>query len=281
MNKYDKDYLGLVQRCIDEGVWIGNERTGKRCLTLPPVILEYDVENDPAPICTAVPSFPVSAWAEMVGYLRKYMWADEFERIGAKTWYVNANETKAWLENPLRMGENHIGFVYGAALYDNELEDVLNKLAKQIDDRGLMINFWKPERFHEASLRPCMYSHTFSIVDGYLHMVSNQRSCDIGSGLRFNSLQCYTMLKVFAQIAGLKAGKVTHVIVNPHIYEPHMDAFKELLSRKTTDQVVQIEVKEWVKRFSDITDEDFHAREYINVVGYDDKPEPLKFELIA
>lgn len=29
-----KQYLDLCQRIVDEGVWINNERTGKRCLTI-------------------------------------------------------------------------------------------------------------------------------------------------------------------------------------------------------------------------------------------------------
>ena len=36
-------YLELCRRIVDEGVWIENERTGKRCLTVINADLSYDV----------------------------------------------------------------------------------------------------------------------------------------------------------------------------------------------------------------------------------------------
>ncbi len=37
-----KEYLDLCQRIIDDGTWIENERTGKRCLTVINADLEYE-----------------------------------------------------------------------------------------------------------------------------------------------------------------------------------------------------------------------------------------------
>ena len=43
-----KQYLELCQRIVDEGTWIENERTGKRCLTVINADLTYDVDQHQA-----------------------------------------------------------------------------------------------------------------------------------------------------------------------------------------------------------------------------------------
>jgi thymidylate synthase len=196
MSDYEQQYLGLCKKILDEGVWVKNERTGRKCLTIPEHTLWYDGQDLP-PLLTTKRSFPVSAWAEMLGYLRRYEWADLFDKIGSVTWYCNANETKCWLENPNRLGNNHIGKVYGAALAEWELPQLFEKLMNHEDDRRLMINFWRTEKFEFGCLPPCMYKHSFTIIGETLHMCSESRSLDVGLGGNFNSLQCYLLLVFF------------------------------------------------------------------------------------
>ncbi len=47
-----RQYLDLCQRIIDEGVWVENKRTGKRCLTIINADLTYDVANNNMPLVT-------------------------------------------------------------------------------------------------------------------------------------------------------------------------------------------------------------------------------------
>lgn len=61
-----KQYLELCQRIIDEGVWVENKRTGKRCLTIINADLTYDVEHGVFPLVTTRKSFYKSAIAEML-----------------------------------------------------------------------------------------------------------------------------------------------------------------------------------------------------------------------
>jgi thymidylate synthase len=283
VSKYEKDYLAACQKVLDEGVWINNKRTGTKCLTIPKLTFTYDVSNDPLPVLTTKQSYPVSAWAEMVGYLRRYEWADLFDKIGSASWYVNSNETEAWVNNPARKGENHIGTAYGAALEEWELPELFSKLMAHEDDRGLMINFWRPAKFKTAALRPCLYSHLFTIIDGTLHLTSSQRSCDLACGKNFNALSLYIMLKVFAHITGLKAGKVVHEITNPHIYESHIEGIKEQLSRTPLPNNTTFKVNDWVRSFEDITERDNHARDYFTLTGYDRDTHlgKIPFDLVA
>ncbi|MFT5718464.1 MAG: thymidylate synthase [Oleiphilaceae bacterium] len=232
-----RQYLDLCHRIIEEGVWIENERTGKRCLTIINADLEYDVEAGEFPLVTTRKSYWKSAIAEMIGYLRGYHNAGDFRALGTKTWDANANENEAWLKNPNRKGEDDTGIIYGALARNffnpdggsvDLVRKVVDNLTKGIDDRCEIITFYHPAAFHLGCLRPCMYSHHFSILGGTLYLNSTQRSCDVPLGLNFNMVQCYFLLAVMSQITGLKAGKVFHKIVNAHIYEDQYELMRDV-----------------------------------------------------
>ncbi len=108
-----KQYLDLCQRIINDGVWVENKRTGKRCLTVINADLTYDVENNQFPIITTRKSFWKAAIAELLGYIRGYDNAADFRALGTKSWDANANENAAWLNNPARKGHDDMGRVYG------------------------------------------------------------------------------------------------------------------------------------------------------------------------
>ena len=86
-----KQYLNLCQRIIEEGTWVENERTGKRCLTVVNADLEYQVGTNQFPMITTRKSYWKAAIAEMIGYIRGYDNAADFRQLGTKTWDANAN----------------------------------------------------------------------------------------------------------------------------------------------------------------------------------------------
>ena len=104
-----KQYLELCNRIIDEGEWVENERTGKRCLTVINADLSYDVAGNQLPLVTTRKSYWKSAIAELLGYMRGYSSAADFRALGTKTWDANSNDNDAWLNNPYRKGEDDMG----------------------------------------------------------------------------------------------------------------------------------------------------------------------------
>ena len=198
-----KQYLDLCQRIVDEGVWVENERTGKRCLTVINADLVYDVGANEFPLVTTRKSYWKSAIAELLGYLRGYDNAAQFRAIGCNTWNANANENTAWLNNPYRKGEDDMGRVYGVQgrrwqnskgeTFD-QLRKIYDNLRNGIDDRGEILTFYNPGEFHMGCLRPCMHTHTFSLLGDELHLTSSQRSSDVPLGQNFNQIQTYVLL---------------------------------------------------------------------------------------
>ena len=64
----------------------------------------------------------------------------------------------------------------------DQLRKIVNNLSRGIDDRGKILTFFNPGEFDLGCLRPCMYTHTFSLVGDTLHLTSYQRSCDVPLG---------------------------------------------------------------------------------------------------
>ncbi len=235
-----EQYLNLGKRIVNEGIWIENERTNKKCLTVINADLTYDVDEGKFPLITTRKAYWKSAIAELLAYIRGYDNAADFRELGTKTWDANANENEAWLNNPNRKGTDDLGYIYGAVgrkypeLHADgtwtksldTLKKIVDDLSNGIDDRGEILSFWMPGSFDMGCLRPCMYEHHFSLLGDTLYLNSTQRSVDYCLGLTFNMPQVYVFLALMAQITGNKAGKAFHKLVNVHIYEDQYKLFK-------------------------------------------------------
>lgn len=270
-----KQYLELCQRIIDDGVWVKNKRTGKKCLTVIDASLEYDVENNQFPLITTRKSFWKTAIAELLGYLRGYDNAAQFRAIGCKTWDANANLTKAWLENPNRKGEDDMGRVYGVqgrrwakpdGGHIDQLQKLLNNLSKGIDDRGEILSFYNPGEFHLGCLRPCMHTHTFSLLNDDLYLTSYQRSCDVPLGLNFNQIQCFTLLALVGQITGNTPKKCFHKICNAHVYSDQLTMLRDVQLKREPYPLPQFHINPDIKTLKDI--ETWVTLDDFEVTGY-------------
>lgn len=270
-----KQYLKLCQRIIEQGTWIENERTAKRCLTVINADLEYDVENNQFPMITTRKSYYKSAIAEFLGYIRGYDNAADFRALGTKTWDANANLNTAWLNNKYRKDEDDMGRVYGVqgrawAKPDgttlDQLKKIVDNLKNGIDDRAEILTFYNPGEFDMGCLRPCMHTHTFSLLGDTLHLTSYQRSCDVPLGLNFNQVQVFTFLALMAQITGKKAGKAYHKIVNAHIYEDQLELMQNVQLKRSPYPSPQLKINPKIQSLEDletwVTMDDFEVVDY-------------------
>lgn len=274
-----KEYLELARRICEEGVWITNERTGKRCLTVINAELVYDVAGNQLPLITTRKSAWKPAIAELLGYLRGYDSAAEFRAIGTKTWDANANQNEAWLANPARKGKDDMGRVYGVQGRRwqqpgggtiDQLRKVVDNLSKGIDDRGEILTFYNPGEIHLGCLRPCMHTHTFSLLGDTLYLTSYQRSSDVPLGQNFNGVQAFTLLKLMAQITGKKPGLAYHKIVNAHIYEDQVQLMREVQLKREPHPLPQLHINPDIRTLEDI--ESWVTLDDFSVTGYQYHP---------
>lgn len=270
-----QQYLELCQRIVEQGVWVENERTGKRCKTVINADLTYQVADGQFPLITTRKSFWKGAIAEMLGYLRGYDNAADFRAIGCNTWNANANENQAWLNNAHRKGEDDMGRVYGVqgrawSKPDggsiDQFKKIVDNLSRGIDDRGEILSFYNPGEFHMGCLRPCMHTHNFSLLGDTLYLNSFQRSCDVPLGLNFNQVQVYFLLAIVAQITGHKPGVAYHKIVNAHIYEDQLDLMQSVQLKREPFPSPTLKINPDIKSLEDletwVTLDDFELEGY-------------------
>ena len=282
MKTGEQQYLEGLRRIYEEGHDIENKRTGQVCRTVINIDMEYDVGSGEFPLVTTRKSFYKSAIAELLGYLRGYNSAKQFRDIGCNTWNENANSNKEWLSNPHRKGEDDMGMVYGAVgrnwpKHDGTTIDLLSKvysnLKNGIDDRREVYTFFNPGLFELGCLRPCMHTHTFSLLGDTLYLTSYQASSDFPLGTVFNMVQVYTLLALMAQITGHKPGIAYHKNINCHVYKDQLALIPLQLSREPFSPPKLI-INENIKSLEDVltwvTTNDF------TVEGYQHHP-PIKY----
>lgn len=271
-----QQYLALCQRIVDEGTWVENKRTGKRCLAVINADMQYNVAANEFPLVTTRKSFWKAAIAELLGYLRGYDNAAQFREIGCNTWNANANDNQAWLDNPVRKGDDDMGRVYGVqgrswakpnGGHVDQLKKIVDDLSNGIDDRGEILSFYNPGEFDLGCLRPCMHTHTFSLLEDTLHLTSTQRSCDVPLGQNFNQVQVFTLLALMAQITGHKAGMAYHKIVNAHIYEDQLALMKDVQLTRTPFSAPQLHINPKIKSLEDL--ETWVTLDDFSVTGYE------------
>lgn len=278
-----KQYLDLCNKVIQEGEWVENKRTGKRCLTLINADLEYDVSDGTLPVLTTKKMFWKPAIAEMLGYLRGYTSAAKFRDLGCNTWNANANENVAWLNNPYRKGKDDMGRCYGAQGRDwknpegesiDQLRMVYEDLRKGIDNRSEIMTFLNVGERDRACLNACMHTHTFSVLGDSLYLTSYQRSDDLPLGHGFNQIQVAWLLMIMAQITGLKPKKAFHKIVNAHIYEDQLSLLEDVQLKRKPMKQPKLIINPNIKTLEDL--ETWVTLDDFELVGYEHHP-AIKF----
>jgi len=106
-----KQYNDALAFIRDNGTRQSN-RTGTDTIMFPTVFMRFDMDEGFPAVTTKQLAFK-AAKGELAGFLRAARSARTFRDLGCKVWDQNANENKAWLENPNRIGEDHLGGVYG------------------------------------------------------------------------------------------------------------------------------------------------------------------------
>ena len=268
-----KHLLELGNKILEEGTWIYNERTKKRCLTIP---FHHTVYlPDLVPIDTTRKQAFIAPTMELLGYFRGLTDAQDFADLGSPTWFANANKTPAWLTNPNRAGDNDCGAIYGAVA-QQDFKKVYSNLKKGIDDRGEIITFWRPETFSKACLRPCMHTHSFQLIGDTLHLTSTQRSADVPMAGSWNAVQAWMLLRIMAQITGHVPGIVNHIIERAHVYEDQLELFEEQMSRKPLSNP---NTKVWINPSIQTLDDLNHlaSKEDFKLIGYNNFHTPIRY----
>ena len=170
-------------------------------------------------------------------------WADETGSIGKAYGY--------------QLGVKH---QYKEGEFD-QVDRVLFDLKNNPASRRIMTNIYNFQDLHEMNLYPCAYSMTFNVTGDTLNGILNQRSNDMLTANNWNVVQYAVLLIMMAQVSGLKAGELVHVIADAHIYDRHIPLVKEIL-QNPRHKAPKLIVDESITNFYDFTVDSFKLVDY-------------------
>ena len=170
-------------------------------------------------------------------------WADENGSIGKAYGY--------------QLGVKH---KYKEGEFD-QVDRVLFDLKNNPASRRIMTNIYTFEDLHEMHLYPCAYSMTFNVSGNTLNGILNQRSNDVAVANNWNVVQYSVLLMMLAQVSGLKAGELVHVIADAHIYDRHIPVIKKMMQNEKFPAPKLI-INPDVKDFYKFTVDDFVLEDY-------------------
>ncbi|WP_130861388.1 thymidylate synthase [Bacilliculturomica massiliensis] len=171
----------------------------------------------------------------------------------------------SWIDEKGTIGKAYgyqlgVKYKFGQGVMD-QVDNVLWQLKNTPYSRRIMTNIYNFADLSEMGLEPCVYSMTFNVTDGRLNALLNQRSQDTLVANNWNVCQYAVLLHMFAQVSGLQAGELIHVIADAHIYDRHMPIIKELIQRPQYP-APKFRMNPDVKDFYEFTLDDFEFLDY-------------------
>lgn len=178
---------------------------------------------------------------------------------------LNSHIWDAWADENGSIGKAYgyqlgIKHQYKEGMFD-QVDRVLYDLKQNPYSRRIMTNIYNFNDLNEMNLYPCAYSMTFNVTGKKLNAILNQRSQDTLTANNWNVVQYSALLMMFAQVSGLEAGELVHVISDMHIYDRHIEMVKQLLEREPK-KAPKVTLNKEIKNFYDFTVNDFIVENY-------------------
>ena len=144
----------------------------------------------------------------------------------------------------------------------DQVDRVLFDLKHNPASRRILTNLYNFQDLHDMSLYPCAYSMTFNVTGDILNGILNQRSQDMLTANNWNVCQYAMLLMMFAQVSGLKAGELVHVIADCHIYDRHIPAVKAMLEKEPLP-APRVTLDPGITDFYAFTKDSFQVENYV------------------
>lgn len=263
MSRADEIFIQNCTDIIENGVWDTNLPVRPRWEDGTPahtvkkfcIVNRYDLREE-FPILTLRRTAFKSAIDEILWIWQKK--SNNIHDLKSHIWDSWADETgsigKAY---GYQLGIKH---KYKEGMFD-QVDRVLFDLKNNPSSRRIMTNIYTFEDLHEMNLYPCAYSMTFNVSGNVLNGILNQRSNDVAVANNWNVVQYSALLMMMAQVSGLVAGELVHVIADAHIYDRHIPVVKKMMENPKF-KAPKVTLNPDVKDFYKFTVDDFKLEDY-------------------
>ena len=255
-----KQYLDLLQRVLQEGTH-KEDRTGTGTISVFGHQMRFNME-DGFPLLTTKKLHLKSIIYELLWFLKG----------DTNVKYLQDNGVRIWNEWADENGD--LGHIYGYQWrswpdynggHIDQITEAVETIKHNPDSRRIIVSAWNGADLPQMNLPPCHAFFQFYVANGRLSLQLYQRSADIFLGVPFNIASYALLLKMMAQVTGLKAGDFVHTLGDAHIYSNHIEQVKLQLTRAPRP-LPQIEINSNVKDIFGFKYEDF------TLTGYDPHP---------
>jgi thymidylate synthase len=114
----------------------------------------------------------------------------------------------------------------------DQLQQCIDLIRTNPTSRRIFMSAWNPCQLNEMCLPPCHVSYQFYVnANNELSCMMYQRSGDMFLGVPFNIASTAFLVSILAHMTGKKAGSVFLCIGDAHIYQSHLDAVLEQVTR--------------------------------------------------
>jgi thymidylate synthase len=241
-----RSYLSLLESVLTHGVDKPN-RTGIVARSSFVQTFTHHM-SDGFPLLTTKRMNFEAVVGELLGFIRGYDSAAQFEALGCPFWHQNANENQPWLDNPWREGLDDLGRIYGVQWREwrappagiglayrqvDQLQNLVDKLRTDPNDRRLIVTAWNPGELDTMALPPChlMFQCWYDPTENELSLCMYQRSCDLFLGVPYNIASYGLLLLILCTLTGYKPGWLKIILADCHIYENHFQQVCTQLNR--------------------------------------------------
>ncbi len=234
MSLADKVFIDNCSRILSEGVWDRGQAVRPKwedgspahTVKLFGLVNRYDLTKE----------FPILTLRQtrLANCVDELFWI--WQRKSNNVRDLNSRIWDQWAD-----GNGSIGKAYGYQLgvkhryaegkFD-QVDRVLYDLKHNPASRRIITNMYVHGDLHAMALYPCAYSMTFNVSGNRLSAILNQRSQDMLVANNWNVCQYAVLVRLLAQVSGLLAGELVHVIADAHIYDRHVPLVEELIRRE-------------------------------------------------
>ena len=311
LNDADSQYLALLKEIKETGI-TKHTRSGDT-LSLFGKQLRFNVFYNQVPILTTKKVFVKSSLTELLWFFKggtniKYLiennchiWDDDAYRYYntlikennldipqvSKDEFLAAVLAEKIIDfNDLHYTYGDLGPVYGKQWIDwngiNQLDNLINMLKTNPDDRRLLISSWNVGELKDMALPPCHYMsqwytkklsnierENYKFITGKecpeygLSVMWSQRSVDTCLGLPYDLLNFSVFLYMVAQCVGMVPYEVICSLGDVHIYKNQLDSAEQQIIRNPYKfDLPNIELNPNIKNIYDFTFNDIKITNY-------------------
>lgn len=183
---------------------------------------------------------------------------------------LNSHVWDEWADEKGTIGTAYGGVVRNKFMYNgimtDQTDNVLRQLKEEPFSRRIMTNLYQFDYLATGALDPCCFNFVMNVTEDengqlVLNAILNQRSQDMLAANGWNVCQYSILLMMFAQVSGMIAGELIHVISDCHIYDRHIPMIQELICRLEYP-APKVWLNPNVDNFYDFTTDDLHVEGY-------------------